>query len=426
MSFAEDNRKAIISYFVSGAKGNEPCGKLGVEVEHFVVDAKTNRAISYQGANDEFGVRDILKYLSSYYPRETRGLEGELLGLANNDASLSLEPAAQLEISIAPFCSIDDIVSVYTQFRDKVDPFLQEHGCKLVTLGYHPTEKALDLPLIPKKRYHFMNDYFHSLGTHGERMMRASASTQVSVDYKDEADVIRKMRIAQALVPIIAVLTDNIERFEGEVPQKPLSHLVMWRDVDNARCGQIPGLFDKSFGFEQYADWLLGTCPIFVTRPEACNPQGQALRSVVGQTASQAYADAPMEETDIEHLLSMFWPDVRLKRFVEIRPADALPLQAVAGYAALIKGIFYSDGSLLGIEEAFGVVGNDWSLTDSYTNEATKAIRADGLQACICGRSLKDWEELLFETARKALSAHDCTYLEGFEAWSKKNNYRNL
>ena len=93
---------------------------------------------------------------------------------------------------------------------------MQEHGCKLVTLGYHPTEKALDLPLIPKKRYHFMNDYFHSLGTHGERMMRASASTQVSVDYKDEADAIRKMRIAQALVPIIAVLTDNIERFEGE------------------------------------------------------------------------------------------------------------------------------------------------------------------------------------------------------------------
>ena len=269
MSFEEENRSAICAYFAQGVKGNQPCEKLGVEVEHFVVDAATLKAIPYEGEKvairrayegatksisagvsedaaesasegatkgtsagvsehasegasgatfeAAFGVRDILLYLSEFYPREMRGLEGDLIGLANEEASLTLEPAAQLEISIAPYCAIADIVRVYTEFRSHVDSFLRQHKAKLVTLGYHPIEKAHDLSLIPKQRYHFMNDYFHALGTHGERMMRASASTQVSIDYRDEADAIRKMRVAQALVPLIAAFTDNVVKLLGFV-----------------------------------------------------------------------------------------------------------------------------------------------------------------------------------------------------------------
>lgn len=437
MSFEEENRSAICAYFAQGAKGNQPCEKLGVEVEHFVVDAATLKAIPYEGekvaigrasegasgATSEaaFGVRDILLYLSEFYPREMRGLEGDLIGLANEEASLTLEPAAQLEISIAPYCAIEDIVRVYTEFRGHVDSFLRQHKAKLVTLGYHPIEKAYDLSLIPKKRYHFMNDYFHALGTHGERMMRASASTQVSIDYRDEADAIRKMRVAQALVPIIAAFTDNVVRFEGETP-KPLSRLAMWRDVDNARCGQVPGLFEAGFGFEQYAAWLLRTCPIFVTRPSAKDPQGPALRDVAGITASQAYADAPMSQDDIEHLLSMFWPDVRLKQFVEIRPADALPLQAMAGYAGLIKGIFYSEESLALVEDAFGVVGGRWQLDDTYTDTAAESIRALGWKAKVGNLSLAEWRKFLFDQARRTLVQEEQRYLENFEKWIAQNS----
>lgn len=415
MSIAEDNRKAIIAYFESGSKGQMPCDQLGVEVEHFVVDAKTLRAVTYEGADGGLGVRDVLEYLLPFYPQETRGLEGDLIGLANGEASLTLEPAAQLEISIAPFCSIASIVAVYQQFRSRIDPFLEEHGCKLMALGYHPMERACDLPLIPKRRYHFMDDYFHALGTHGERMMRASASTQVSIDYRDETDAVRKMRIAQALTPIFAAITDNIERFEGVEPEGALSHLAMWRDVDNARCGQVPGLFDEGFGFESYARWLLNICPIFVTRPSADDTQGPALRSVAGQSAGEAYGDAMMSEKDIEHLLSMVWPDIRLKRFVEIRPADALGIEAVAGYAALIKGLFYSEDSLRQIEGDFGVIDNAWPLDDDYTDSAMQAIRTFGSSAVIYGRTLGKWEEVLFGLARKALSADERRFLAGLE-----------
>lgn len=421
MSFEGENRQAIIAYFKQGAKGEKPCKKLGVEVEHFVVHAESCKAISYEGEAGAFGVRDILAYLSEFYPQRMRGIEGDLIGLANDEASLTLEPAAQLEISIAPYERIGDIVRVYEQFRLLVDPFLEQHNCKLVTLGYHPVEKALDLSLIPKQRYRFMNEYFRTLGTHGERMMRASASTQVSVDYSDEADAVRKLRVAQALVPILAFLTDNVECFEGEISKKPLSRLFMWRDVDNDRCGQIPCLYDEGFSFATYADWLLSTCPIFVTRASAHNPKSPSLRGVSGLTAAQAYSDALMTSDDIEHLLSMFWPDVRLKRFVEIRPADALPICAVAGYAALIKGIFYSSESLSRIEDAFGVVNGVWPLTSKYTEHAANAIREDGLQAELCGMRLEAWQNLLFETAATALVRMDCQdeccYLDDFKTW---------
>lgn len=422
MSFEKENRQAIIAYFEQGARGNASSKKLGVEVEHFVVHEHSRKALSYEG-DAHFGVRDILAYLSDFYPRKMQGVEGDLIGLADDEASLTLEPAAQLEISIAPFENIREIVRVYKRFRSLVDPFLEQHQCKLITLGYHPTEKALDMPLIPKQRYRFMNEYFRALGTHGERMMRASASTQVSVDYSDEADAVRKLRVAQALVPMIAFLTDNVERFEGEVPEKPLSRLRMWRDVDNDRCGQIPGLFDDGFGFASYADWLLSTCPIFVTRASVADPQGPALREVNGLTAAEAYADAPMSTEDIEHLLSMFWPDVRLKHFVEIRPADALPIDAVAGYAALIKGIFYSSESLDRVEEAFGVVEGLWQLSSDYTERAAEAIRENGLQATICEMKLEDWLELLFKVAQEALQhmgcVEECAYLADFKSWSK-------
>ncbi|MEE0344496.1 MAG: hypothetical protein UDM08_06905, partial [Eggerthellaceae bacterium] len=185
----------------------------------------------------------------------------------------------------------------------------------------------------------------------------------------------------------------------------------------------IPGLFDEDFGFASYADWLLSTSPIFVTRASVADPQGPALREVNGLTAAEAYADAPMSTEDIEHLLSMFWPDVRLKHFVEIRPADALPIDAVAGYAALIKGIFYSSEALDRIEEAFGVVGGVWPLSSDYTECAAEAIRENGLQATICDMKLEDWLELLFTVAQKALQhmgcAEECTYLADFISWSK-------
>lgn len=411
MSYEEQNREAFISYFRRGAKGSQIACALGVEVEHFVVDSRTLHAVPYEGREGAIGVCDVLAHLAAFYDQKTLGSTGEILGLSSDAASITLEPAAQIEISIAPYESIGEIVRIYQEFRSYIDPFLAQHGYQLVTQGYHPRERAADLTLIPKERYHLMDEYFSVLHTHGERMMRASASTQVSVDFSDEADAVRKMRITQAIAPFLAAITDTVSCFEGKSPVKPLERLNLWRDVDNARCGSVPGLFDEGYGFAAYADWLLQTCPIFVTRPAAHDPNGTSVRSVFGQSAEQAYADAPMTDRDIAHVISMFWPDVRLKTFVEIRPADSLPLPLVAGYAALIKGLYYSESSLATLEEALGVVDGVWSLHDGSTDEAIRAIRQDGQQALVYGRTLAEWENLLLETADKALASVDCAFL---------------
>lgn len=419
MSYEQENKQALVAYFTEGAKGDKPLGALGVEVEHFVVTAEGEYSVSYAGRSEgEFGVRDVLVHLVDAYPQHTYGLEGDLIGLASDEASITLEPAAQLEISIAPYSSIGRILRVYNEFRAKVDPFLAEHGCKLVTSGYHPTARALDLTLIPKQRYRFMNDYFKEIGTRGERMMRASASTQVSVDYRDEADAIRKMRIAQALAPIFASVADNTAVFEAE-PAPRLARFALWRNVDNDRCGSVPGLFNEGYSFADYAEWILRTCPIFVTRPSADDLTGLNLRAVYGQSAYEAYGDAPMTRADIEHVLSMFWPDVRLKNFVEIRPADSLPAPLMAGYAALVKGIFYSQRSLQAIEEAFGVVEGVWPLTDDSANQALKSIQEDGAEAVVCGKTLAEWQELIFEIADGALDKEDAAHLHDLVAFAR-------
>lgn len=248
-------------------------------------------------------------------------------------------------------------------------------------------------------------------------MMRASASTQVSVDFSSEADAVRKMRVASALAPILAAIADNTSVYEGKQNSIPIRRLQLWREVDNLRCGTVPGVFGEGFGFEEYATWLLRTPPIFVTRPSAADLHGPHLRPFFFTPSSQAYGDAPLDETDVEHLVSMFWPDVRLKKFVEIRPADSLPEELVLGYTALIKGIFYNNDALLAIEEELGVDAEAalkrgaWPLTAKDVRVSIQQIQAHGLAGMAYGISLSSWESMLFSLATDALPDDERDYL---------------
>ena len=416
IAIREENRKRLIQYFESGITDNDRTTTLGVEVEHFIVQDDADKPVHYHAHDGVIGVEDILEHLKTAYPEETLNSRGDLLGLANETGSITLEPASQLEISIAPYSRVKDVEAAYEAFRACLDPYLHEHGCHAASFGYHPSAKAFDLPLIPKERYNFMNEHFARIGTHGERMMRASGSTQVSIDYHSEADAVRKLRIATAIGPIIGFICDNIPVFEGKRIDVPLARLNLWRDVDNARCGTIPGVFDEGFGFAAYADWLLRTPPIFITRRAADDPDGPSLRGFPDTPAYTAYEDAPMEKRDIEHLMSMFWPDVRLKKFVEIRQADCLPAREVYGYAALIKGLYYSEKGLSAMEKALGVENGHWPFDDNSIDHAIAAVRKHGAQTRLHGRTLLEWADLLFELAADTLDDEEAAYLEPLRA----------
>lgn len=408
----EESRRRLVAFFESGTKRPADVGRLGVEVEHHVV-AEDGTPISYEPTRSRIGVRDVMAHLSPWYPQQTFNAYRDLLGLMGEEGSVTLEPAAQLELSAAPYRSLSSVARAYRHFREHTDDFLSAYGALLVARGYHPTRRAQELTLIPKQRYDFMDNYFATIGSHGDRMMRASASTQVSVDFSSEADAVRKMRVASALTPVLAAIADNTPVYEATPNHTPIRRLQLWREVDDLRCGTIPGIFQEGFGFADYAAWLLRTPPIFVTRPAVSDPHGPRLRQFFLAPASEAYADAPLDGGDVEHLISMFWPDVRLKRFVEIRPADSLPEKQVLGYTALIKGIFYSDDSFAAIEEELGVdsrvaaTRGAWPISADDVQAAIDGVQAQGFDGLLYGRTLSSWESTLFDLAADALPSEE-------------------
>ncbi|MDO4499623.1 MAG: glutamate-cysteine ligase family protein [Coriobacteriaceae bacterium] len=412
------NRQRMIDYLRAGCKPT--VRNLGVEIEHFVVHGDEKGRVSYEPHDNVVGARDILGFMSQYYKPSDWNSKGDLLGLSGETGNVTLEPAAQLEFSVAPYERVADIDASYRQFRHRIDRYLELVGCYIESCGYHPSTKAADLPLIPRSRYKFMDRHFKLLGTRGERMMRACSATQVSIDFRSEEDAVRKFRIASALAPIFGFICDNTPVYEGEPSQGHLARLRLWREVDGVRCATPPGTFDEGFGFDRYVDWILGIPPIYITRPSAEDPRGPRTRGFNSVSTAVACSDAPMSERDVMHALSMCWPDVRLKQFVEIRPADSLPPAQVAGYAALIKGLFYSDECLDALEQKLGVENGIWPLGDESATQAIEAIAAEGAQASVYGMPCGDWVDFVFGLAEGHLPEDELHFLKDLEDFTRR------
>ena len=404
--FRRENRQAIIDYLRGGCKG-AAMGAVGMEQEHFLLDEDGER-VPFTEKHGRLGVKDVLEALSEFYPQVTRTPDGQIMGCARPAAAITIEPAAQIEVSIAPLANVAEIEQEYRNFLFRLEQVVRPAGYSVATFGYTPVpgQTAGELELIPKERYRLMDAYFSRLpGMHAERMMRGSCSLQVSVDFADEVDAVRKLRLATLLAPVLASIADNAPVFEGRPNTSHISHLALWREVDPVRCGVIGGLFDGDFGFGRYADWMLAAPPIFTTH-------GGKVRDTGDIPAAEAYAGVQMDEADVEHLLSMFWPDARLKRYVEVRPADALPLEPAMGYVALLKGLFYRQFNLDMLEDALGV-GADGAYPFEAGNveDAVAAVAADGDAAQIYGRGLVEWIDYLFSLASQSLST-ELDYLD--------------
>ncbi|MGI6006325.1 MAG: glutamate-cysteine ligase family protein [Ruminococcus sp.] len=339
MNIREENKKLLVQYFENGGL-RHITEKIGIELEHIIVDKTTGRSVSYYG---ERGIGALLEKLAVHFPWRYEP-EGSLLGVYNDDFSISLEPAGQLEVSINPREDISLIYRIYRMFLEQITPVLNEWGYDMLTLGYHPVSRAEDMAIIPKKRYEYMDRYFMETGTCGKNMMRGTAATQVSIDYDSEQDFILKIRCAYMLMPLFKLLTDNTPVVDGEAYEGHMARTYIWNNVDPDRTGIIPGLFDENFGFESYAEFLMNMPVIFVEN------QGTPLYTG-DKTTEEIWKDAVFTQDDIEHILSMNFQDVRLKHYLEIRYADSMPINCVLGYAALLKGVFYQKDFLLALEK---------------------------------------------------------------------------
>lgn len=387
------NRKRITDYILSGIK---PTERIGLELEHFIVDS-SKRSVGYYGEN---GVGAVLEELSPHFERKIYS-EGRLIALSNGKYHLTLEPAAQLEISIEPCASVRETEMYYRDFLRLVTPVLEHRGYHLETRGYQPYDKAEDLELIPKDRYRFMDRYFRAVGRYGVNMMRGTASAQVSIDYTSEEDCLRKFRLANILSPLFAMVTDNSPVFEGGPYRGRMLRSVIWQDVDPDRCGIVPGCLDPSFTMTGYADYLLDAPAILVEEEEKTVYTGR-------RTVREIYAGREMSNAEIEHILSMFFPDVRLKQYIEIRPADSMPIEYTLSYAAWVRGIFLDLGYAEEILEA-----------DEITNADVAAARAsligNGFAAEVYGKPVRKLLHELLDAAKRSLPDCDRGYLSQME-----------
>ena len=388
----EANEEAIASYLESGAKPQAKA--FGIELEHTIVH-NDGSAVPYTGKH---GIEWILGQLASDYPETTRDEEGDLLGVARSSEAVTLEPAAQIELSAGPFTSLAEAQATFEAFEQRLAAIVEAQGMRITTFGYHPTAHAKELSLIPKKRYKFMNLYFEEIGPWGPRMMRGSASTQVSIDYTSEADCARKMRTALRIAPLLALITDNAPFFEGKHRPHQLMRTEIWEGCDPDRCGLIPDAIDTPLTWRRYARFALDLPAILMpcTRGRWCYTE---------RSFGEIYADRPMERADVEHALSMIFTDARLKTYLELRPADAMPVPYAIAYAALVRGLFLKDASLDALDEAFE------GVSAAEVGTAKQTLMAEGYQAHTYGRKAADLAELLIELAYGGLSEADGPFL---------------
>lgn len=393
-SAREQNIEAIVHFIEAGIKSPEHQGGLGIELEHIVCHTD----LSPVGYSDKWGVAWLLEQLKSDYPDATYDSEGDILGVARKGAAITIEPAAQVELSAGPFNKLKDAEEVFTSFESQVNTLLNAHDEQLLPVGYHPSAEARTLELIPKQRYKFMNKYLSATDSCGPCMMRGSASTQISIDYTSTADCLRKMRLAYALVPILSLICDNSTVFEGKPRTHQLVRTYIWQHMDNDRCGLIPGALDEGFTLEDYAAYILDTPAILV-------PDGSGGWRYTEATFGEEYATTPMTQDDVAHALSMFFPDVRLKTYVEIRPADSMPVPYVIAYAALIKGLFYNETSLSAIEKLFS------TIDENAYEQAKAALMEHGYAATVYGKPAHALAKEVLNIAQAGLDEGDLTYL---------------
>jgi len=390
MSYTEQNIFTLTEYFASGCKKEK---LLGLELEHFLIDKQTRCSVHYNK-----GVEQFLRRLQAIYGEPILS-QGRIIGIIGENATITLEPAAQIEISFAPSHKIVDVALGYEEFIDITSPILADMGCELVCTGYHPKSKVDELPLIPKKRYEYMDGYFKTTGTRGKNMMKGSAATQVSIDYENESDFSRKFRVANILGPLLSLICDNTAVYEGEAFRGNLARTYIWNDVDPDRSMVVKGALDNKFGFHDYARYIYNTPAILIVE------NGEEIYTG-SKPISELYAERLMTTEDIEHVISMVFPDVRLTTHLEIRMADSIPIKSSLAFMALLKGVFYDRSNLNEL----------YQMTCGIRNHDVVAAKSElmkkGVNAKVYGRRAGNWITEIFHMARSGLSSEELSFFQ--------------
>ena len=376
-----ERHEQLAEYLSDGCKPKEDW-RIGTEHEKFGYCKDTLRPIPYSGCE-----RSVLTVLEGLRFRHdwTPIFEGEnLIGLTKDGANISLEPGGQLELSGAPLETIHQTCDEVNDHLRDVKDIADEVGVGFIGLGAAPIWTHEDMPLMPKGRYKLMDGYMQKVGTMGTTMMRRTCTVQVNLDFGSEADMVQKLRVALALQPVATALFTNSPFFEG----KPNGHKSwrsrVWRDLDPARTGMLPFVFEDGFGFERWVEYALDVPMYFVYRDgQYINALGQSFRDFLKGELPALPGETPTLSDWADHLTTVF-PEARIKQFIEMRGADGGPWRRLCALPAFWVGLLYDQTAL---DAAWDLV-KGW---DAETREGLRvAASVDGLQAKVDGINMQD------------------------------------
>jgi glutamate--cysteine ligase len=300
-------------------------------------------------------------------------------------ASVSLEPAGQLELSGGPVETLHETKQELDTHFAEVRAVCEGLHMGFAPLGFHPMATRAAMPWMPKGRYAIMQRYMPLVGSMGLDMMTRTCTVQVNLDFASEEDMRRKLRVSLLLQPLATALFANSPFTEGK-PNGFMSYRAqVWTDTDNQRAGIPKVMFEDGFGFERYAGWLIEQVPMYFVYRDGSyiDVAGQSFRDyIAGRVGALAGITATMGDF-ADHVTTAF-TDVRLKRFLEMRGSDAGRPDMMLAQSALWVGLLYDDAALTAAEALLRGAGWEDAIA------ARAAVPRLGLNAPWRGGLLRD------------------------------------
>lgn len=332
-------KRELVEYLEAGCKPREKW-LIGTEHEKFAYTLDDLRPLDYEGGR---GIRAILDGLTRFgwtpvYEKD------KVIALGKDDgSSVTLEPAGQVELSGAPLSNLHQTCREVNEHLDQVKAVAADMNVGLMGLGYNPKWPRATMPWMPKGRYAIMRRYMPTRGTLGLDMMQSTCTVQVNLDFDSEASMIEMFRIGLALQPVATALWANSPFKDGK-PNGFLSYRShIWTDTDPDRCGTLPFVFEKGFGFERYVDYLLDVPMYFVYRDGTyIDAAGQSFRDFMKGKLPALPGEYPTM-ADWQDQTTVAFPEVRLKRYLEMRGADGGPWSRLCALPAFWVGLLYDD-----------------------------------------------------------------------------------
>lgn len=353
-------RGQLVEYLASGSKPAS-AWRIGTEHEKFGFNLDDLRPLPYEGPR---GIRAMLEGLAQFGWERVEE-HGHLIALLKGLCSVTLEPAGQLELSGAPLetihqtcCEVESHLAEVRQVADRL-------GVGFLGMGFQPKWKREEMPWMPKGRYAIMRAYMPKKGKLGVDMMTRTCTVQVNLDYSSEADMVKKFRVGLALQPIATALFADSPFTEGKPNGYQSFRSQVWSDTDPDRTGMLGFVFEDGFGFERYVDYLLDVPMYFSYRDgEYIDASGQSFRDFLAGKLPALPGALPTLKDWADHMTTAF-PEVRLKKFLEMRGADGGPWNRLCALPAFWTGLLY-DGTALDAA---------WDLVKDFSIEERETLR---------------------------------------------------